>query len=80
MYEKLMKVGMKEARCQYILMDLIKPISYDNYLIVEGNGSRKNVISELGIFGVCLTLVFLHFIYLEKFLVFSTIYQATGLK
>jgi len=55
MYEKLMKVGMKEARCQYILMDLIKPNSYENYLIVEGNGSKKNVISELGIFGVCLT-------------------------
>lgn len=70
MYEKLMKVGMKEARCQYILMDLIKPNSYENYLIVEGNGSKKNVISELGIFGVCLTLVFLYFINLDFFISF----------
>jgi len=55
MHEKLNMVGMKEARCQYILMDLIKPRCYDNYLIIGGNGTRKKVISELGIFGVCLT-------------------------
>ncbi|KAI8052071.1 glutathione synthase, partial [Syncephalis plumigaleata] len=43
-----------KERSAYILMDLIRPPHLQNWLVRDGEASKANVVSELGIYGVWL--------------------------
>ena len=55
MKDRLEEVGADERRCAYVLMDKVRPRSTPNYIVSDSKPTKVNVVSELGVFGVCLT-------------------------
>lgn len=56
---RLEEIGKDERRCAYVIMDKIRPASTKNYIVKDHSPKISDVISELGIFGVFISLVFI---------------------